>query len=188
MPRQSSASSKCGSSLAPSLSLSLTCRPLTKQYYTSAKELLTPCPEWCEVDPFRQPGMLHWSPSGADNETRWLPFPSADYEWDAQAPSSDLPHTDEIPAQAWLAAPKQYTALLERFKPTTEGEWQDWTPPRDLNWLRNRTVILIGSSHDRNNNDQMCEIIGGKKGSWGGHSGGYCYHEGLDLLVANWFL
>lgn len=163
---------------------------MTKQYYTTAKTLLTPCPEWCEADPFRAPGMLHWSPSGADNETRWLPFPSADFEWDAQPASADLPHSDEVPAEAWLAAPEQYTALLERSRPAAEGEaaWDAWDVPEELEWLQNRTVILIGSSHDRNNNEQMCEIIGGKKGSWGGHSGGYCYHEGLDLLIANWFL
>lgn len=163
-------------------------RPITQQYYTSAKTYLSSCPEWCELDPFNQPGMLHWSPSGADNETRWLPFPPHDYIWDDQPPSAHLPHSDEIPAEAWLAAPQQYTALLQRHQPSKEGEWAGWEVPEQLGWLRNRTVILIGSSHDRNNNEQLCEVIGGKKGSWGGHSGGYCYHEGLDLLIANWFL
>lgn len=128
---------------------------------------------------------MHWSPSGADNETRWLPFPLSQEEWDEQPASSELPHTDFIPPEAWVDAPFQYTAALERAA-LESSPFTEIAP--SLEFLRNRTVILIGSSHDRNNVDQLCEIIAGKKGSWGGHSGGYCYHTALDLLITNWFL
>lgn len=181
-----------GPSGPPSVPQSADARPLSKQYYASARTLLAPCAEWCAVDPFAQPGMLHWSPSGADNETRWLPFPAHDWAWDAQPAAADLPHSDDVPAEAWAAAPEQYTALLERAAPPKSAEdggaWDAWDVPAPLRWLRNRTAVLIGSSHDRNNVEQLCEIVAGRKGSWGPHAGGFCYHAGLDLLIANWFL
>lgn len=165
-------------------------RPLTKKYYSSAKVLLSSCPEWCTTDPFSQPGMIYWSPSGLANETRWLPYPSSQKIWDAQPHSSELPLSDMIPEEAWYAAPEAYTAILEQARPTVRGEqeWYGWATPDELLCLSGRTVILIGSSHDRNNVEQLCEIIGGRKASWGPHAGGYCYHEGLDLLLANWFM
>lgn len=84
----------------------------------------------CPADPFTQPGMLHWSTAGMDNETRWIPFPQAWHDWEAQPMAYDLPSTDVIPAQAWESAPHQFVARME------QGE--------TFEWMRGRTILFVG--------------------------------------------
>ncbi|RSH79695.1 uncharacterized protein EHS24_009347 [Apiotrichum porosum] len=153
-------------------------RPLVATTYEAAVAVVkssvgqsSSCPAHCPSDPFVQPGMLHWSKNGNDNETRWMPFPTAKYQWEVMPDALHLPLNDTIPPEVWQNAPEQYTARLERH----DDAWD---------WMRNRTVIFVGELEV----EQLCEIIGGRKEPWGGHTGGLCYVERLDLLVMNWFM
>jgi len=59
---------------------------------------------------------------------------------------------------------------------------------RAVGFARDKLVTFIGSSHDRNNVEQWCYDVSGRYESWGGHAGGLCHLEWLNLTVANWFL
>ncbi|KAL1405095.1 hypothetical protein Q8F55_008718 [Vanrija albida] len=164
----------CAAVVLASVLLLDTQRVFSERPYTH--KLFAACPAQCPSDPFTRPGMLHWSPAGLANETRWVPFPSAREAWDvAGGPNAyDLPKADSVPSQAWDGAAPQLAARLEQG-----GE---------VGWLRGRTVLLIGSSHDRNNVQQLCDVLKGKYYSWGGHTGGYCHAAEHDLVLVNWFL
>lgn len=76
--------------------------------------------------------MIHWSPTGQANETRWLPFPAVGEKWDDAGKNVyELAKSDAVPLQAWDAAAPQVAAALER------GE--------DVAWLKGRTVLFIGT-------------------------------------------
>ncbi|WOO86168.1 uncharacterized protein LOC62_07G009656 [Vanrija pseudolonga] len=130
------------------------------------------CGADCPPDPFTAPGMIHWSATGQANETRWLPFPRLGQPWDDAGKNVyELAKADAVPSQAWESAAPQVAAALER------GE--------DVAWLKGRTVLFID---DRNNVQQLCEVIRGKYYGWGNHIGGYCHDAARDLVLVNWFL
>jgi hypothetical protein len=72
--------------------------------------------------------MVHYSATGAYNETRWVPFPeqneeaqmalalrggnAADWKYGR---ISALPLTDEIPEEAWDIAPRDWTMQLRKW-------------------------------------------------------------------------
>lgn len=93
------------------------------------------CSPSCPSDPFTKPGTLVYGPRPSD--TRWLPFPpqpvfagplqSADIQYDAPVPQGALE----------LACP-QYMKSLADSNGTAE-----------MDWVRDKTLLFIGSSHDR---------------------------------------
>lgn len=99
--------------------------------------------------------MVHWSPEGADNETRWLPFPQDGAAWDHTLTAGqnvyDLPDSDVIPVEAFGNAPVQYTARLE------QGE--------EFRFMRNRTVLFIGAWAE--GGVRGCARVAGSRGEAG---------------------
>ncbi|KZT55629.1 hypothetical protein CALCODRAFT_498385 [Calocera cornea HHB12733] len=131
----------------------------------------------CPADPWQAPGMLHFGASV--NATRWVPFPR---EPEAYEPGAWVDKIEELDV---------YWAGL------TEGEMEDLGAPERLmmelklgggEWARGGSVLFIGDSHDRNNVQNFCAEVGGVHSSWGGHVGGVCTVERLDLTLVYWFL
>jgi hypothetical protein len=94
--------------------------------------------------------MLHWSKNGNDNETRWMPFPTAKYQWEVMPDALHLPLNDTIPPEVWQNAPEQYTARLERH----DDAWD---------WMRNRTVVFVGEC------GRAVEVAVTRAALWGAH-------------------
>ncbi|KAI9632418.1 uncharacterized protein MKK02DRAFT_40720 [Dioszegia hungarica] len=186
------------------------------------------CPSSCPPDPYAQHGMVHYSASGAYNETRWVPFPEQNEEAQMAMAAkggnaadwkygriSGLPLTDEIPEEAWDIAPRDWTMQLRKWglenQALLEAEAEAAKAAgagtgavegveggtaevalmelgTEWDWARGKLVVFIGSSHDRNNVWQWCDEVIGEYTSWGGHIGGFCHIEALDLTIAHWFL
>lgn len=100
--------------------------------YSIVDEGTSRCNSHCLINPFSRPGMLHIGSEVSD--TRWIPFPQN---------SSDINnfHSSEVydretPPEAFHDACPQYMKQLSLNSSSVD-------------WIRDRTVLFIGSSHDR---------------------------------------
>ena len=81
--------------------------------------------------------MIHWSPTGHDNETYWQPFATAEDEEDHYPDNIrmvNLPHADVLYESALKLAPEQFTAKLEQGA----GDGPEWE------FLRDKYILLVG--------------------------------------------
>ncbi|GJJ09794.1 hypothetical protein Clacol_004018 [Clathrus columnatus] len=131
------------------------------------------CDLQCLPDPFEKPGMLYHGSDVDVSNTRWIPFPQSSInngEFHSSAIFNDTP-----PAEALEGACLQYMKQLSRND-------------SEMDWVRDRTVLFIGSSHDRNNIRNFCQEVHGTYSTIGDHTAGACRLERYGLVLAFWFL
>ncbi|WWC72341.1 uncharacterized protein I206_106303 [Kwoniella pini CBS 10737] len=142
--------------------------------------LSSKCSQTCSRDPFSQRGILTFSSAERYNETRWIPLPAigSAHQTGQFEPIklSDIDYTGSISLEIQEGLAEPLTAKLNR-----EVETED----EELEWMKGRMVLFLD---DRNNVEQLCGEIHGESKSWGGHLGGYCHVERIDLTIVWWFL
>ncbi|KAF8531936.1 hypothetical protein JB92DRAFT_3092116 [Gautieria morchelliformis] len=127
------------------------------------------CISTCTSDPFKRPGTLVAGPHSSD--TRWIPFSPVQ-----PLNSSNIDYNAPVPRDALELASPQYMKLMSQSNQTS-----------DMDWVKNKTVLFIGSSHDRNNIQYLCEELHGAYSSVGGHVAGFCNVTTHHLVLAFWF-
>ncbi|KAF8579009.1 hypothetical protein K439DRAFT_1638368 [Ramaria rubella] len=132
------------------------------------------CSSKCSVDPFTRPGMLIRGPNGSD--TRWVPFPSQVTHTLPSLNALTIDYNAPIPENALRLACPQYMKMLSE----SNGSFE-------MDWVKNKTVLFIGSSHDRNNIEYFCDTLKGNYTSIGGHTAGSCNITTHNLVLAFWF-
>ncbi|KAF8516577.1 hypothetical protein BU17DRAFT_92693 [Hysterangium stoloniferum] len=143
-------------------------------YVTLAPTRAT-CAAGCSPDPFTRPGMMLLGPNLSD--TRWIPFaPLANSSSTGLVNSSDIDYSAPASQEELTMACPQYMKMIQNRSMTSEIEW-----------AKNKTVLFIGSSHDRNNIQYFCEEVQGRYSSIGGHTAGFCNVTTLNLVFAFWF-
>jgi hypothetical protein len=81
--------------------------------------------------------MMHFSPTGAYNETRWNPFPREPTgEMAVELKMKDLPLDELVPDDVLALAAPQYTLELASGR-GTEGDTA-W------DWARGRLILFVG--------------------------------------------
>ncbi|EJT99484.1 hypothetical protein DACRYDRAFT_109589 [Dacryopinax primogenitus] len=128
----------------------------------------------CPFDPFHAPGMIYWG--NAANQTRWVPFPR---DLETYSDSEKMAKITEL-ERDWegLTEPEMMElGAADRFMwEMVEGGGE---------WARGRNILILG---DRNNIVNFCKIMKGTIKNWGGHTGGWCRVESIDLTIVWWFL
>lgn len=163
-------------------------------------------PAHCPVDHYLQPGLLHINDDDP-SETRWVPIGNVDAT--AGLTYADVDDRDDGPlggkggetlftdlatgqldglewardkvillvgASARSAVPAQARGP---FQPDAIEPWTDRQGPASSS---------PGSSHDRNNLQQLAKILEVDYNNWGGHRGGYLRVPSLNLTLLNYFL
>nr|XP_018260023.1 uncharacterized protein I303_08095 [Kwoniella dejecticola CBS 10117]OBR82181.1 hypothetical protein I303_08095 [Kwoniella dejecticola CBS 10117] len=141
------------------------------------------CSRTCSPDPFSRRGILSFPSPQRYNETRWIPLPELHASLQGETPQvlklGDIDYTGHIPSEIEEGLAQPLTAKLNREEVLSDaGE-------DELGWLKGRMVIFLD---DRNNVEQLCGELHGVSKSWGGHLGGYCHIERIDLTLVWWFL
>ncbi|KAG9019645.1 hypothetical protein FRB90_011991 [Tulasnella sp. 427] len=133
------------------------------------------CSSHCPTDPFTKSGLMYYG--SYPNDTRWVPFPHEPIDALQHPLSSEttIEYTVDFPPDAFVSASPQYMKMMAE-----ESE--------ELNWVRGKTVLFIGSSHDRNNIQYFCEYVDGTYTSHGAHTAGFCHVPKYNFTVVNWFL
>ncbi|KAG9008586.1 hypothetical protein FRB95_001310 [Tulasnella sp. JGI-2019a] len=132
------------------------------------------CPAHCPSDPFVKSGILHLG--AYPNDTRWLPFPHDPIDALSHPLRSETIDYNAIPdMNVFAQASPQYMKMLS-------------VNSTAMPWVVNKTILIIGSSHDRNNIQFMCDDVHGKYTDLGGHKFGYCTIPHYNLTLVNWFL
>lgn len=90
------------------------------------------CSSMCAPDPFNRPGTLLLGANPSD--TRWIPFPPQMSM--THFNSANIDYHAPVPQDALELASPQYMRMLSNG---TSG----------MDWVKNKTVLFIGSSHDR---------------------------------------
>jgi len=136
----------------------------------------TPCPAECVPDPFLRPGYLYTDENDV-SQTRWLVYPfSGSSAVPVHENSEDIDFTFTPPEEMVRNSAPQY--LLGAMR----GDYSN------LNFLTNQTLLIIGSSHDRNNIKSVCSWMDGSVYiSKGDHEGGRCFHQELNFNIVLWF-
>ena len=81
--------------------------------------------------------MLHFSPTGAFNETRWIPFPKEPTgQLAVELKIKDLPLDEFVPDEVLKQAAPQYTLELASGRGTEED--------RAWDWARGRLILFVG--------------------------------------------
>ncbi|WWC92050.1 uncharacterized protein L201_007004 [Kwoniella dendrophila CBS 6074] len=130
------------------------------------------------IRPFMKRGILEVTSLDEFNETRWIPFPKISHTSNIvqqKLEISEINYTASAPEDIEIELVPQLTARLNQQKVLVDAE--EW------DWLKGRMVIFVD---DRNNVEQLCGEIHGESISWGGHIGGYCYVERIDLTLVWW--
>ncbi|WVW81133.1 hypothetical protein I302_103124 [Kwoniella bestiolae CBS 10118] len=134
------------------------------------------CPSSCRSDPFSQRGILTYPSVERYNETRWIPLPP--FSSDNKVKLSNIDYTGNLPPELEAGLAEQLTARLNQQEENQLADTVEWE------WLKGRLVVFLD---DRNNVEQLCGEIHGKSESWGGHVGGFCHVERIDLTLVWWF-
>ncbi|KAM0745901.1 hypothetical protein T439DRAFT_330263 [Meredithblackwellia eburnea MCA 4105] len=126
------------------------------------KEIL----EWEEKDPYHKPGFMERDEKG--HGIRWIPYQD-----------SDLVNPSVNRTPSYSTAPPEYARLLNSPTRKTDPE---------LAFLRNKTILLVGESLDRDNLYSLCAHHGKTEDiqhEW--HMFASCELPDLGLTIAQWF-
>jgi len=143
-------------------------------FVTDAISHFQSCPAHCPTDPFAKAGMLHYG--AYPNDTRWLPFPHEPKDALEHPLNSEevINYTSHADADAYAIASPQFMKMVADRS-------------EEMEWIRGKTILFIGSSHDRNNVNFFCQFVNGTYTSRGGHIGGFCRVPDYNFTVVNWF-
>ncbi|GAA5976793.1 hypothetical protein JCM10908_005633 [Rhodotorula pacifica] len=155
-----------------------------EEWWQSLSSFRSPLPSptggvLCE-DAYSQRGYL-WRGNSA-TEIRWIPYSS---EGATDSRNAEPVHLDNItspPPEVLAHAPPSYNALLSSA--------QDLTAVEELSFMRNRTIIFVGDSHDRKNIEGFCALHaaqGAKLVVRGGHLSSRCEIPSLNFTLMSWF-
>ncbi|KAG8978390.1 hypothetical protein FRC05_010635 [Tulasnella sp. 425] len=133
------------------------------------------CPSHCPTDPFVKSGLMYYGQY--PNDTRWVPFPHEPMDALQHPLNSEttISYDTTFPPEAFVSACPQYMKMM------SEGS-------EDMSWTQEKTVLFIGSSHDRNNIEYFCQYLNGTYKSRGGHTAGFCRIPQYNFTLVNWFL
>lgn len=114
------------------------------------------CVSQCKSDPFKRPGTLYLGSEVSD--TRWIPFPPNGIN-DVRSLKS-INRESTIPEAFSL----QSDACPQYMKRLSQNDTSS------MDWILNKTILFIGSSHDRY--ERFCQLIfHGKYSTIGDHAG-----------------
>ncbi|BGP35390.1 hypothetical protein JCM10296v2_007226 [Rhodotorula toruloides] len=126
----------------------------------------------CE-DAYNSPGYIYRGEGPSD--IRWIPYEDADFD----ATPAPLEEAIEPPRSRLDKAPPSF------------NEWiQTASNSSDLDFMRGRTVVFVGDSHDRRNIEGFCahhKDAGGMVITKGGHVATRCHLPVLNFTMASWF-
>ncbi|GAA5885576.1 hypothetical protein JCM3774_001661 [Rhodotorula dairenensis] len=128
------------------------------------------------ADAYNQPGYI-WR-GQSDTQIRWIPYS------DAPPDAFRLNNVTIPPPEALVLAPRSYNALLSEAQDLVQT-------PAELDFMRGRTVIFVGDSHDRKNVEGFCALHkpqGAQLVVRGGHLSSRCKIPALNFTLTAWFL
>ncbi|WRT70498.1 uncharacterized protein IL334_007496 [Kwoniella shivajii] len=153
------------------------------------------CISTCLVDPFMRKGVLDYPSHDQYNETRWIPLPPISSDINQHIKLANIDYSGDLPIEVENMVAEQITAKLNIQFPEQESSDAQRDPDSDfksdlnsssnLDWMKGRMVVFLD---DRNNVEQLCGEVHGTLSNWGGHTGGLCYIERIDLTIVWWFL
>ncbi|BGP58316.1 hypothetical protein JCM8202_000921 [Rhodotorula sphaerocarpa] len=119
-------------------------------------------------------------------EIRWIPYDTDEELGEAalglRPDSYALSNATSPPGSVLARAPPSWNSVLNASR--------DLSGDERLDFMRGRTVLFVGDSHDRKGVEGFCahhRNLGAKLGGRGGHTATRCEIPSLDFTLANWF-
>ncbi|BGP11432.1 hypothetical protein JCM10049v2_007339 [Rhodotorula toruloides] len=127
-------------------------------------------------DAYNRPGYIYRGEGPTD--IRWIPYDESDFD----STPVTLEDVLDPPLEKLVNAPPSFNTWI-RDAPDLENA-------PELAFMRGRTVVMAGDSHDRRNIEGFCAhhaAAGGVVTSKGGHVATSCHLPALNFTMASWF-
>ncbi|KAK9386231.1 hypothetical protein V1515DRAFT_538357 [Lipomyces mesembrius] len=166
------------------------------------------------VDPYKIPGYMYTTEDR--EETRWIPFYPSFFDLPA-LPETAYPHPEDMgdillnnrtvddvilntAPVPWFRMLRSYYAYLKKVADAKEGHQpepelseQDEFVRVHMSWTKNRRILLMGDSIDRNQLQYMCEDMGHPFVEDGGpyvmeQTTAYCHIPLINITFVQWHI
>ncbi|KAK9365687.1 hypothetical protein V1509DRAFT_632486 [Lipomyces kononenkoae] len=166
------------------------------------------------VDPYKIPGYMYTAEG--KEETRWIPFYPSFFDL-PDLPETEYPHPEDrgdilldnrtvddailnTAPVPWFRMLQQYYNYLKRVNETNESSQpepelteSDEFIRDHMSWVKNRRILLMGDSLDRNQLQYLCEDLGLQFVEEGGkhltkQTTAYCHVPHVNITFVQWHI